>query len=328
MAGGRIDCLIRFPALGPNFDRNMGGPPGPIRPGLAGFEPDPTGARGGADEGAVLNRPDFEVQLVIRSTTRGDAAITSIDRDRIVDWGDGPETLVFLHGLFGTPEHWLNVMKDMAGQYRVVAPQLPIDPHPQRRSRGVQGVADLRLAVAAMIDELQIESFVLCGNSLGGLVAIDYCLAHPNAVKGLVLSGSAGLFERSPIRGLSSHTSREFVRDTISGILYDQSLVTDQLVDHWYRSIKDRDYARFLLRVARATRDRVVAEELAKLNVLTMIIWGSNDQITPPSTARDFQRLIAGSQLEFIDDCGHAPNWERPEAFAAILDGFLPCCFA
>lgn len=265
---------------------------------------------------------------MIGTTTHEDSVVTSIDRNQIIDWGDGPETLVFLHGLFGTPEHWFGVMEELATRYRVVAPQLPIDPHPQRRRLGMREIADLRKAVNVMIGELEIESFVLCGNSLGGLVAIDYCVDQPGAAKGLVLAGSAGLFERSPIRGLRSQPSREFVRNTISGILYDHSLLTDELVDHWHRSIKDRDYARFLLRVSRATRDRCVEQDLGSLDLRTLIIWGRNDEITPPSTARDFQRLIANSQLEFIDDCGHAPNWEQPQVFAGILQRFLPSCFA
>jgi pimeloyl-ACP methyl ester carboxylesterase len=265
---------------------------------------------------------------MISPPTHDDSSFTSIDLNQIIDLGDGPETLIFLHGLFGTPEHWLRVMQEMSRHYRVVAPQLPIDPHPRRRALGMRDIGDLRLAVAAMIEKLGIESFVLCGNSLGGLVAIDFCVVHPETAKGLVLAGSAGLYERSPIRGLRSQPDKKFVRSTISGILHDKSLVTHNLVDHWHDSLKDRDYVRFLLRVSRATRDRCVKDDLGKLNVRTMIIWGRNDEITPPSTGEEFQRLIAGSELEFIDDCGHAPNWEKPVAFADILDRFLPSCFS
>ncbi len=182
--------------------------------------------------------------------------------------------------------------------------------------------------MAELVDKLQIDTFVICGNSLGGLVAIDLCVQQPEFAKGLVLAGSAGLFERSPIRGLRAKPSKEFVRSTVFGILHDQSLVTEDLIDRWHHSLMDRDYVRFLLRVSRATRDRCVEDELGNLKLPTMIIWGRNDEITPPSTAEEFQRRIEGSQLEFIDNCGHAPNWERPEAFARLLDEFLPSCFS
>ena len=266
--------------------------------------------------------------MILRSQARSnDELCSSIDPNQVVEMGTGSNVILFLHGLFGTPEHWYRVMEKLSDQYRVVAPQLPIDPHPDRRKNGMKTIADLSNMVAELIESLHAESLVICGNSLGGLVAIDLCLQQSGLAKGLVLAGSAGLFERSPIRGLRQKPSKEFVRETVFGILHDRSLVNDDLVEHWHRSVLDRDYARFLLRVSRATRDRCVEKELGNLDVPTMIVWGRNDEITPPSTGEEFQRHIKGSRLEFIEECGHAPNWERPDAFVELLDGFLPQCF-
>jgi pimeloyl-ACP methyl ester carboxylesterase len=242
--------------------------------------------------------------------------------------GDGAQTVLFLHGLFGTPEHWRSVMERLSERYRVVAPQMPVDPAPGRRQHGIKSITELSDQVAELVDTLQLDPFVICGNSLGGLVAIDLCVRRPDFAKGLVLAGSAGLFEKNPIGGLRSKPSKEFVRKTVRGIVHKQDLVTDALVDDWHASFSDRDYVRFVLRVSRATRDRSVERELAELDVPTMIIWGSDDAITPPTTGREFQRRIKGSRLQFIDDCGHAPNWEQPEAFADLLGEFLPTCFA
>ena len=265
---------------------------------------------------------------MIRSQTQYDENLcSSIDLSQVVDMGAGPDTILFLHGLFGTPEHWQTVMETLADRYRVIAPQLPIDPHPDRRKLGMKTLGDLSTSVSRLVEDLEVESLVLCGNSLGGLVAIDLCLQRPGLAKGLVLAGSAGLFERSPIRGLRRKPNKEFVRNMVYGILHDRSLVSDELIDHWHRSLSDRDYARFILRVSRATRDRCVEKELEHLDLPTMIVWGRNDAITPPSTGEEFQRHIKGSRLEFIDECGHAPNWECPGAFAKLLGGFLPECF-
>jgi len=257
---------------------------------------------------------------------------TSDQRDssgdaELVDIGQGPNAVLFLHGLFGTPDHWQVMMDRLADRYRVIAPQLPIDPHPDRRKKGMKTIGDLTDFVTRLVTQLGLDSFVICGNSLGGLVAIDYCLQNPEKASGLVLAGSAGLFERSPIKGLRSRPTKAFVRETISGILHNDSLLTDELVDQWHSALNNRDYVRFILRASRATRDRCVEDELGNLKLPTMIVWGSNDEITPPATGQEFQRLIAGSRLTFIDDCGHAPNWERPAEFASLLDEFLPTCF-
>ena len=102
-----------------------------------------------------------------------DDLCSSIDLSQVVDLGDGPTAILFLHGLFGTPDHWRGVMEKLADRYRVIAPQLPIDPQPGRRSNGMKTIGDLSAAVTDLVQELGIAPLVICGNSLGGLVAID-----------------------------------------------------------------------------------------------------------------------------------------------------------
>jgi pimeloyl-ACP methyl ester carboxylesterase len=121
--------------------------------------------------------------------------------------------------------------------------------------------------------------------------------------------------------------SREFIRQVIADIFYDDSMITDDLVEEWYKSIQDRDYARFILRISRATRDRCVEEELSQLQMPTLIVWGREDVITPPEVAEQFRRRIQGAQLQYLERCGHAPNLEQPDAFASLLNQFLPQCF-
>ncbi len=241
--------------------------------------------------------------------------------------GQGHHTIVFLHGLFGTPQHWLPIMSDLAKRYRVLAPQLPIDNQPGRRRTGIRSVEELSNVVEDLVEDLGLQRYVMCGNSLGGLVSIDMCVRHPGRAAGLVLAGSAGLYERNLTNGGRLRPSREFIRATASDILYNKKLVTDQLVNKWHDAFRDRDYVRFVLRLSRATRDRNVNDELPKLKLPTLLIWGRNDEVTPPSVAEVFQSRIDGAQLRFIDQCGHAPNWEQPAAFTVMLREFLRCCF-
>ena len=245
----------------------------------------------------------------------------------MLDTGIGKETVVFLHGLFGSPNNWLSLMKDLSNSYRVVAPSLPIDRQPDRLKNGVKSISELTCHIADIIDGLQLKNFVVCGNSLGGLIGIDYCLRHPNRVAGLVLVGSAGLYESSVTNGAKPRVSREFVRSVIAGIFYNDELVTDELVEEWYQTIHDREYVRFILRLSRATHQRNVADELYKLSLPTMIVWGRNDVITPPHVAERFKSQIPGARLQYIDHCGHAPSIEQPEILTKIIHEFLPDCF-
>ena len=147
-------------------------------------------------------------------------------------------------------------MEDFADEYRLVAIQFPIDRQPNRRHAGVQSIPELTNYVEAIFDELGLQQAIVCGNSLGGVVAIDFGVKYPERVPALILTGSAGLHENHLAGGQRPRATREFVRTQASRIFCDQKHVTDQLVDDLVIDLADRDYTRFVLRMAKATRLR------------------------------------------------------------------------
>jgi pimeloyl-ACP methyl ester carboxylesterase len=126
------------------------------------------------------------------------------------EFGSGPQAVVFLHGLFGTPDHWSKIMLQLGDRYRLLAPQLPINHSGDRRRQGVQSIGELTNHIEQILEARGLDNFVLCGNSLGGLVAIDYALRHPNRVSGLVLAGSAGLYEAETVAGIHPPGDRRY----------------------------------------------------------------------------------------------------------------------
>ena len=233
-------------------------------------------------------------------------------------------TIVFLHGLFGSPENWAPIMDALADGYHGLAPQFPIDHRPDRRPQDFRSIHQLTDFVRDFLDDRGVERAVLCGNSLGGQVAIDFCLRYPERAERLVLTGSAGLFERNLAGGELPKVTREFIREKAREIFYDPDpIVTEEMIADVQRMLADRQYVRFLLRVAKATRNYNVREELSKLRLPTLILWGRNDRITPPSVAREFYENLPHARLVFLERCGHSPPIERPQAFSRALRSFL-----
>lgn len=242
---------------------------------------------------------------------------------RFYDMGSGQIPVVLLHGLFGSPSNWLSIMEQLADRYRFYALQLPIDFGQNRHHKAFKSLNQLTSHVVEFLDEMGLERAVVCGNSLGGQVALDLYACHPGRIERLILSGSAGLFERSLAGGRPPQLCRNYIRRQACEIFFDPKHVDDKLVDDVYSMLSDRTYRRFLLRVAKATRNRYMLEELARVDVPTMIIWGRDDSITPPFVAQQFCESIPTAELTFIDECGHAPPIEQPEEFARLLDTFL-----
>lgn len=245
------------------------------------------------------------------------------DAEPFIPLGNGRQTIYFLHGLFGRAMHWLPVMVGLEDRCRMLAVEFPLDRRPGRRQSGVKTVSDLTDFVERVVDQQGDQEFILCGNSLGGLVAVDYCLRHPKRVTGLVLSGSAGLYEANLAGGKRPQASREWIREQAMAILNNHELVTDELVEGMYEDISDRDYSRFVLRMSRATRDHTVKDQLGRVSAPTLLIWGENDQITPPSVGEEFRDRIPNAELVFVEQCGHSPNLEQPMFFTESMRTFL-----
>jgi pimeloyl-ACP methyl ester carboxylesterase len=78
-----------------------------------------------------------------------------------------------------------------------------------------------------------------------------------------------------------------------------------------------------IVSIAKSAQRHNLANELHKIKVPTLLIWGLNDTITPVSVAYEFNKLISHSELYFVDKCCHAPMMEQPEKFNRILNKFL-----
>jgi len=227
--------------------------------------------------------------------------------------------VVALHGLFGDPENWTPVARSLCRTTRVLALRFPLD----GSDRSLDSIQRLSAYVRRFLDVAGLRQVVLCGNSLGGHVAIDCSITLQHRVARLVLTGSAGLLEHSLAGGSFPKNTREFIRAQATQIFFDARHVTDEIVERAHAMLSSRPTVRYLIRVAKATRDDNVRARLSRLTTPTLIVWGADDRITPPHVAEEFHRLIPGSRLTIIPQCGHAPPIERPQQFAAAVDTFL-----
>ena len=78
-----------------------------------------------------------------------------------------------------------------------------------------------------------------------------------------------------------------------------------------------------IIRLAKSAQRSNMSKLLNKITLPTLLIWGLNDTITPPSVAHEFSRLIKNSKIKFIDRCCHAPMMEHPNLFNKYVIDFL-----
>ncbi len=227
--------------------------------------------------------------------------------------------ILLLHGMFGRPQDWAAVDSAFRNERPVFVPRLPVFDFPSGKS-GLDVLVD---RVGQIIDQIGTEKVILGGNSLGGHVATLAALNFPKKVAGLILTGSSGLFERGLDqgfeRGVPRKPGREWIHARIREVFFDPVHITDELIAEVSETISHPRTVLNIIRLARAVRRSNLRDHLKKIDCPVTLIWGREDQITPPEVGADFNALLPDSELYLIDRCGHTPPIERPEEFNGIM---------
>ncbi len=237
---------------------------------------------------------------------------------QFIDEGQG-ENLVLLHGLFGALSNWETVVDKFSSSYRVIIPVLPIYTLPVKQA----GLEKLTEFLENFIAFKNLKNLSLMGNSLGGHVALIYTLRNESNVSKLILTGSSGLFENSMGGSYPKRGSYEYIKERVGYTFYDPATASKDLVDEVFETTNSIQKCLRIVAIAKSAQRNNMADEITKISVPTLLIWGLNDTITPPYVAHEFNRLIPHSQLRFIDKCCHAPMMEHPEKFNILVSEFL-----
>lgn len=241
---------------------------------------------------------------------------------KYIEEGDGLPVII-LHGLMGGLSNFNGVItffKDMG--FKVLMPVLPIYDLPILKT----SVRELSNFLDRFIKFKKIKKFVLIGNSLGGHIALYYTKIF-NRANGLVLTGSSGLYEKGMGSGYTKRGDYNVMKKKVEEVFYDPRVANKELVDEVFETVNDRNKLIKILAMAKSAIRHNMAKDLPKMKLPCLIIWGKNDNVTPPEVGIEFNNLLPNSDLVWIDKCGHAPMMEHPEKFNEILLDWLKAKF-
>jgi pimeloyl-ACP methyl ester carboxylesterase len=264
----------------------------------------------------------------------------SIEGTRVnyVEMGEGPP-LVFVHGLAGCWQNWLENIPHFARSRRVIAVDLP----------GF-GESDLPLEditipgygrfVDAFMGEIGVERGAIVGNSMGGFIAAEVAVSHPARVDKLVLVSAAGVMtvraaQLALARGLArgfhrsagrAYTRRDWIvrrrrmrKVLLYGVVRHPELLQPELV--W--EIASGGGKPGFLDAFSAILDYEISDRLPDIASPTLIVWGRDDRIVPVGGAYRYEQLVPNSRRVILEDTGHVPMIERPALFNRLLEDFL-----
>jgi pimeloyl-ACP methyl ester carboxylesterase len=257
--------------------------------------------------------------------------------------GSGP-TVVLIHGMINSSRHWEEVALQLAGSYRVVAPDL-IGHGDSATPRGDYSLGAHAATIRDLLATLGVERATIVGHSLGGGVAMQFFYQFPQRTERLVLISSGGLGrEVSPLlRGAALPGAATMLR-----LAANRRLV--ETIDGAGRRLRARGSARgaYFEAVARALRplgepgsrraflqtlrsvidfhgQHVSARDRLYLlgEMPTLIVWGERDRTIPAAHGVEADRAIPHCRYETLPRAAHFPHLEDPDGLAAVLGDFL-----
>jgi pimeloyl-ACP methyl ester carboxylesterase len=250
---------------------------------------------------------------------------------------DAP-VIVLLHGSNSSLQTWDPWTAKLAATYRVIRFDQSghglTGPHPKRD----YSMAAFVGTVDALTRKLGFQKFTLAGNSMGGGIALNYAIAHPDRLTGLVLVDAGGAPDAKPralpigfriaqtpvLRDITLYvTPRSFIEKSMHQSVSVQSIVTDQMVDRYWELLRYPGNRQATL--DRFTTKRVPTDPAAirAIKVPTLVIWGEEDSLIPFSAGQWFAANIPGSKLVSYKAVGHIPMEEAPDRSVTDLMNWM-----
>lgn len=245
--------------------------------------------------------------------------------------------LVLIHGTgssLHTFEAWAAALRE---NRRVVRMDLPgfglTGPFPDRNYSMEQYVQ----FVAAFLAARDIGHCILAGNSLGGQIAWNFTLEHPDRVAKLILIDASGYaikstsvplafkIARTPVLNkiLTFITPRAVVASSVLNVYADKSKVTDALVDRYFDLSLRGGNRQALIDRMQMPFDSGAVRQIKTIHQPTLILWGDQDGLIPLESAYRFQKDLPNDTLVILKNSGHVPMEEDPEESLEAVLGFI-----
>ena len=257
--------------------------------------------------------------------------------------GSGEPVFILLHGFGASTFSWREVMEPLAEMGTVIAydrPAFGLTERPLAWEGANPYTQESNIEILlGLMDTLDVEQAVLMGNSAGGTIATAFTLAYPERVTALI-EVDAAIYQTMPDSAFLDWLLETPQADRIGPLIarrlggsqgddflesawHDPDKITPEIIEGYRRPLKAENWDRALWEHTQATDPPGLADRLDQIAVPTLVISGDDDQIVPVENSRRLAEDIPGAALTIIEDCGHLPQEECPQAFLRAVENFL-----
>jgi pimeloyl-ACP methyl ester carboxylesterase len=255
------------------------------------------------------------------------------------EMGEGSVTLLFVHGLSGSWQNWLEQIPHFARDYRVIALDLPGFGHSPAPPWKIS-IEEYGRVLHEFCKAVGVGDCVVIGNSMGGFISAEAVSREPDRFQKLALVSAAGVssarMRRQPAETAARMSAaalplllraqaRGFRRPRLRWLTFKgifdrpEELRSELLAEQFYNGAGRPSF----LPALQALIGYDILDELEEVEVPTLIVWGRNDRVVPSNDAFGYAERLRNSRVFIFDQCGHCPQLERPVRFNRVLETFL-----
>lgn len=239
----------------------------------------------------------------------------------------GRPAIVFSNSLGTDFRIWRDVVVRLAGDFPIITYD--------KRGHGLSdlgqvpySIDDHVLDLAALLDRLDVKDAVICGLSVGGMIAQGLAAKRADLVKALVLCDTAhriGTAEmwNARIESVEAKGIESLADGVMERWFTPAFRRPENSAYHGYRNMLTRQSGVGYAATCAALRDADLTESTRRIRVPTLCVVGDQDGSTPPDVVLSMAKLIPGARYEVIEDAGHIPCVEQPEILAGMIRAFI-----
>jgi pimeloyl-ACP methyl ester carboxylesterase len=288
--------------------------------------------------------PPLEGTLPPQSLADPDSQFIQINglKVHIKTAGQGEPVFVLLHGFLSSLYSWESVMEPLSQLGTVIAfdrPAFGLTERPLTWEGQNPYSSEAQVAlITGLLDHFGVEQAILVGNSAGGTIAMQTALAHPERVSALILvdpavyngGGAPGwirpLLATPQMRHLGPLIARQIQTrgpELAKLAWYDPTRIKPEILELYKKPLRAENWDQALWEMTLASRASGLEDRLDEFTLPTLVITGEHDWVVPTADSVRLADELPSAESVIIENAGHVPHEERPEAFMEAVTGFL-----
>ena len=281
--------------------------------------------------------PDLSREALLQSYSRAGTSLIKAGEQSVFVHDSGPKdapSLVLLHGFGASLQTWDAWAGELEKDRRVLRFDVPgFGLSGPAANNDYSDAADVT-RLLALLDQLGLQQVALGGHSMGGRIAWNFAVAHPERVSHLILvspdgfpdpsSTSENTYKVSPLLGLMHYSLPAWaLKMGVAPAYGDESLLTPQVLRRYHDMMRAPGVRAAAMERMRQSRYIDPVPLLQSLKMPVLLVWGEKDAFIPISNAQDYLKVIPQATLVSIPNAGHVVHEEAAKLSVEAVKEFL-----